>query len=344
MTKVSIVIKALNEESNIRRAIESSLFAAANFDGEVILADSSSTDNTIEIAEHFPISIVQLEHIHDRSCGIGPQLGYQHSKGEYVYILDGDMELQAPFLKQAIATLDSQPEVAGVGGYIHEMRADNLELKGRLKRVNRMRPKDLLDVDCLNGGGLYRRSAVEEVGYLSDRNLHAFEEYDLGARLRGKGWRLISLEDKAVDHFSYEIGTWALLWHRLRSGRFLSSGELFRAAIDGGYVRRALREVRILPISIGIWLYWTMVALVSPWLLGAATPVVALAVLVIVMTLRTRSLKLGCFSVLTWHFSAIGFLLGLVRTRRSPALQVDSKVLQSVPQRQGNEGLVKRQK
>ncbi|MDP9161680.1 MAG: glycosyltransferase family 2 protein [Acidobacteriota bacterium] len=329
MARVSIVIKALNEELNIRRAIESSLAALANHDGEVIVADSASTDQTIEIAKQFPVSIVQLERTGDRSCGVGPQLGYQHCNGEYVYILDGDMELKAPFLERAIGILDREPAVAGVGGYIHEMRADNLEVQGRIQRFNRMRPRDLLDVDCLNGGGLYRRSAIADVGYLSDRNLHAFEEYDLGARLRVKGWRLLFLEDKAVDHFGYALGTWPLLWHRLRSGRFISPGELLRAAIDGHYVRRVVREVRILLLATGVWLYWGLVLLVSHWVSGAATPLIALAAPVIVMAVRTRSLRLGIFSVLIWHINAVGFLVGFLRRRRPPSARIDSKVLQN---------------
>jgi glycosyltransferase involved in cell wall biosynthesis len=333
MAKVSIVIKALNEELNIRRAIESSLAAVAPYDGEVIIADSASTDQTVEIAKQFPTSIVRLERASERSCGIGPQLGYQHSTGEYVYILDGDMELKAPFLERAIGILDREPAVAGVGGYIHEMRADNLEVQGRIKRFSRMRPRDLLDVECLNGGGLYRRSAIADVGYLSDRNLHAFEEYDLGARLRVKGWRLILLEDKAVDHYSYAIGTWRLLWHRLRSGRFISSGELLRAAIDGHYVRRVVREVRILLLATGVWLYWGLVILASYRFSGAATLLIALGAPIIVMALRTQSLKLGIFSLLTWHIAAVGTLVGFFRRRRSPSERIDSKILQMAPKR-----------
>jgi glycosyltransferase involved in cell wall biosynthesis len=331
MAKVSIVIKALNEELNIRKAIESALAAVAGYDSEIVVADSASTDRTIEVAKQFPASIVQLEHANERCCGIGPQLGYQHCSGEYIYILDGDMELKAPFIERAIGILDREPAVAGVGGYIHEMRTENLEVQGRVKRFNRTRRKDILNVDCLNGGGFYRRSAIMDVGYLSDRNLHAFEEYDLGARLRVKGWRLLLLEDRAVDHYSYAIGTWRLLWHRLRTGRFLSSGELLRAAIDGRYVRRALGEVRILPLSIGVLLYWTLFILSSRWIFGLATLLIALAAPVIVMVLRTQSLKLGIFSVLTWHISAIGFLLGFLRRRRSPSAPIDSKILQSAP-------------
>jgi glycosyltransferase involved in cell wall biosynthesis len=180
MIKISIIIKTLNEEANVEKAIESALAAIAGYEGEVIVSDSASTDRTVAIATRFPTSVVVLEDASERRCGVGPQLGFQHSKGEYVYILDGDMELDAGFIKRAIAILDEQKEVAGVGGYIHEMRTDNLELQGRIKRFQRARRKGRLDVDCLNGGGLYRRAAILRVGYFSDRNLHAFEEYDLG--------------------------------------------------------------------------------------------------------------------------------------------------------------------
>jgi GT2 family glycosyltransferase len=331
VVKVSIVIKALNEESNISRAIESSLAAVADYDAEVIVADSVSTDGTIAVAKEFPASIVQLRHADERCCGIGPQLGFQHSLGDYVYILDGDMELKADFLKKAVAILDSEPDVAGVGGYIHEVRVDNLELKARLKRHSRVRRKNMVDVKCLNGGGLYRRTAIAAVGYLSDRNLYAFEEYDLGARLRINGWRLVLLDDKAVDHFSYELGTWPLLWHRLRSGRFLSSGQLFRAAVEGHYGGRILREVRTVLIDLGMWVYWACL-LVASYELGARIIIpLGLAAPLVLMTVRTGSFKLALFSVLTWHISAIGFVLGFFKRRKQPAAPVESTIIQHAP-------------
>lgn len=328
MIKISIIIKTLNEEANVEKAIESALAAIAGYEGEVIVSDSASTDRTVAIATRFPTSVVVLEDASERRCGVGPQLGFQHSKGEYVYILDGDMELDAGFIKRAIAILDEQKEVAGVGGYIHEMRTDNLELQGRIKRFQRARRKDLLDVDCLNGGGLYRRAAILRVGYFSDRNLHAFEEYDLGVRLRSEGGRLVLLEDKAVDHFSYAMGTWQLLWHRIFSGRFLSSGELFRAALASQYVGRVFREVRIVPISIGVWAYWACAVLVGLLTQPAPVLLTALAMPIAVMTVRTKSLNLALFSVLTWHLSAAGFAAGILKKRCPPATPIRSRVVQ----------------
>src|ERR1044072_9571827 len=99
---VSIIIKALNEERHIGAAIESALAALRGIRGEVILADSASTDRTIEIARRYPIKIVQMTRVEDRSCGAGAQLGYQYSRGRYVWLVDGDMALKPGFLAAAI--------------------------------------------------------------------------------------------------------------------------------------------------------------------------------------------------------------------------------------------------
>jgi len=88
MARVSIIIKSYNEEHNIVRAIESALKALGTIQGEVILADGASTDKTVELAKAYPIKIVSLNHPSERSCGIGPELGFRVASGRFIYILD----------------------------------------------------------------------------------------------------------------------------------------------------------------------------------------------------------------------------------------------------------------
>src|SRR6185369_5426925 len=118
--RVSILIKALNEETNIAEAIESAIAALDGVSGEIILADSLSTDLTIEIAKRYPIRIVRLARATDRSCGIGAQLGYQYSLGDYICLMDGDQRLYRGFIAAAIERLDAEQTLAGVGGVIVE--------------------------------------------------------------------------------------------------------------------------------------------------------------------------------------------------------------------------------
>jgi glycosyltransferase involved in cell wall biosynthesis len=335
--KVSVVIKALNEESNIRDAIESSLAAVAPFGGEVIVADSGSSDRTVEIAAKYPITVVQLGRPEERCCGIGPQLGYQHSRGEYVYLLDGDMNLDPAFVGRAIRLLDSEPSVAGVGGYIGEMRISNLEFERRSKRLIDGRATDRKEIGYLAGGGLYRREAIEQVGYLSDRNLHSNEEFDLGIRLRAKGWRLIRLEDRAADHYAYDLGTYSLLRHRMRSGYILGSGEALRAALDGGYLARVLRElrpIRAYGFAISLWLFVLIVlAVTRSWFWGATLLALSCLMPVLVMALRRRSLVRGLWSVAAWHVQGFGLVRGFLRPRKSPTEAISSRIIRTaVPQ------------
>ncbi len=333
MVKLSIIIKTLNEESNVARAIESAIRAAAPFGGEVIIADSGSTDRTIEIALQYPITVVQLDDPRQKCCGIGPQLGFQHSHGEYIYMLDGDMDLNPEFLQEAMEVLDREPSIAAVGGIVNEMRLKNLEFEKRVRQFLKRGVKHGSDVDCLNGGGLYRRAAIEQVSYFSDRNLHGFEEYDLGARLRTRGWRLVRLESRAVDHYSYALSTYRLLWYRIRAGRLLALGEILRAASRGKYLKNALVELRPIRFAIGTLVYWPLVGLAAAAGASGAS-LVALLVLaasipVAVMAVRGGSLQSGAYAVAVWHLTAVNLLLGLVRVRKPPTEAIASRVLRT---------------
>jgi glycosyltransferase involved in cell wall biosynthesis len=338
MIKVSIVIKTLNEETTISRAIASAIEAAAAHAGEVIVADSGSTDRTIEAAMSYPISVVQLANPRQQCCGIGPQLGFQHSIGDYVYILDGDMELDKAFLQEAIELLDREPSVAGVGGIVREMRFENLEFESRARHFLRRQVEHGADVDCLTGGGLYRRAAIENASYFSDRNLHGFEEYDLGARLRAKGWRLVRLNSHAVDHYSYALGSYRLLWYRVRAGRLLALGEIVRAAVGGKYLKNALFELRPIRFAIGTLIYWplaVLLVLVGPgngWQIAFLAFAAALPVAM--MAVRSGSLQAGAYSVAVWHLTAINLVLGLLRVRKEPTGLIDSRILRTA-QRSG---------
>jgi glycosyltransferase involved in cell wall biosynthesis len=335
--KVSVVIKALNEENNIRQAVESSLAAAAPFGGEVIVADCGSTDRTVEIASGFPVMVVQLGRPEERCCGISPQLGYQHSHGEYVYLLDGDMNLDAAFVDRAIRLLDSEPGVAGVGGYIGEMRISNFEFEHRSRRLVGGRPTDRTEIGHLAGGGLYRRAAIEEAGYLSDRNLHSNEEFDLGVRLRGKGWRLIRLEARAADHYAHDLGTYLLLLHRIRSGYILGSGEVLRAALDGGYLARVLRElrpIRAYGFAVSLWLLVLLAVVVTQsWFWTVILLAASCLIPILVMSLRRRSVARGIWSVVAWHVQGFGLVRGFLRPRKSPTEAICSRIIRTaVPQ------------
>ncbi len=327
--RVSIIIKALNEERGIEGTIESALRAIARFPGEVILADSCSTDRTVELASRYPIRIVQLANPQEKCCGIGPQLGYQHSKGEFVYILDGDMKILEGFLEEALTVMDRQPEVAGVGGMLIELNTVSLEYIAREQRDTAHRHAG--QVDRLDSGGLYRRTAIDQAGYFSDRNLHSYEEYDLAVRLRALGWTLLRLPVTSITHHGHETAPYRLLLRRWKSRYAFGLGELLRAAVGEPRLPMLLRGLRELPLYAAVFAWW--VALVGIWFIPASLPsrllvfLLVFAFPIVVMAWRKKSASSAVYAVVSWSFQTAGLIFGFLQPRKPTREPIASKVI-----------------
>lgn len=339
--RVSVIIKALNEEAGIAVAVRSALRAVAEAGGgEVILADSGSTDRTVAIASEFPIRIVQLLDPKERSCGVGPQLGWQVAHGEYVYVMDGDMELLPGFLRLGLSFLKRHPEIAGVGGRLVELNHASIEYRERTARAASPRHSRCGPVNHLDGGGLYRRTAIQDVGHLSDRNLHSYEEFDLGARLQARGWKLWRLPGVAVSHMGHVDPAPALLLRRWRSGYAWGCGELLRAALGQPWLSVILGDLRELRLYLLVWVWWLLLCVLAflpqlgPW----RAPAFAMLVLVPwgALCALKRSFSTGSYALLSWCVNAAGLARGLLARRTSASLPIASRVLREPHERQGS--------
>ena len=329
MSTVSIGIKALNEEGHIAGAIASAQAAIAalpaGMTGQIVVADSGSTDATVAIARAVPgVRVVQLADSRQRCCGAGAQLAWQAADGDWFYLLDGDMILDPGFLAQGIAFLQSHPEHAGIGGRVNEVNTQGIEFEMR-KRTDRYSQADAAalaegtveDVDRLDCGGLYRASAVRALGYFADRNLHAFEEFELGARLRAAGWRLARINIAGVDHFGHIAPVLRLLWRRLRSGYAGGAGEVVRAALGRPHARVVARQFvqpRYAVVVIGWWLGLLLAALAT----APLALVLLMAAPFAVLSLRHRSLRMGVYLVALWNMQTLAFIQGVLRRRSDP--------------------------
>jgi glycosyltransferase involved in cell wall biosynthesis len=324
MTGVSVIIKALNEEAKIAKAIESALRAIANVGGEVILADALSDDRTVQIARRYPITIAQLVRAADR--GSGPQLGFQHARGKFIYLLDGDMELDAGFIEAALPHLRSEDDVAGVGGVIEYPGALSIEYRKRHLKQQAQKPGYVSHLGC---GGLYRTDAIRQVDYLSNRNLHSFEELELGLRLRSAGWKLKRIDRPSVRHHTHQLGAYSFLARRWRDGFALGAGELLRSAIGKSYLPSVLREFRGLLMVAG-WIPMLVLILSVPVTLPLrlAALTALLAAPVSVLSVKRRSVQVGLYTVVAHCFILVAAIRGALRSQVDPAKPIDNQVLQ----------------
>lgn len=325
---ISIVIKALNEEAKIARCIESALAALAEVQGdsEVILADSASNDQTVEIARRYPITIVQLANPAERGCGTGVQLGYQHSQGDFVMLLDGDMELLPGFLTKALARFAVEPTLAGVAGLLEETSIVNEFDRVRVSRGASNRP--LRSARWLNGGGLYRRSAISSAGgYAADRNLKSWEEAELGMRLKAAGWTLERINYRSTLHTGHSASTGARLRSAWANRRAMANGVVIKQSIGKPWMSEAL-SLMLPPIVVLILWVAAFVALGLSiasqdwrWISGFGLVLGALAV---VLILYKGSLSRALITLGMIHYMAAALLRGLLEPIQDPTAQIAS--------------------
>lgn len=330
--RLSIVVKALNEERLIDACLRSAVSEAERFNGEVILVDSLSTDRTLQIASGYPIRIVQFESVSDRGCGAAMQLGYQFAEGDFVYLLDGDMALCPGFIEHALRYLEQFPDVAGVGGRLVDQQVNTAADRRRVAQYDSLQHEQ--DVQDLGGGGLYRRSAIEAVGYLAHRWLPACEESELGARLVSAGWRLVRLPCASVTHTGHKETTWQMLRRLWRNRRMHAYGMFLRSSSGKPWQWRAAKVARHVFVAPALYLLSILAAVVlsgfgvpvSESLLGCGL-VIWLGVLAL-MALKKKDIVEAVYSIIAWHFYTVAALIGFFSPIGDPLAPISSRVIQ----------------
>ena len=176
------------------------------------------------------------------------------------------MALEPEFTPAAIAYLQAHADCGGVAGRAEMDEAQSYEFKSRKQRIHKIYP--LGPSRWLCGGGLFRRCAIEQIGYLTNRNLHGYEEAELGIRLRQAGYRLERLNVPFFFHRSHTLDSLALIRYRWRMGYLFASGELVRSAWRQPYWREALTVIRS-ELLFGLYLLVLLISLLC-WGGGAS--------------------------------------------------------------------------
>ncbi len=237
MPVVSVVVLNWNGAHLLPTCLDS-LRVQTLRDHELIVVDNGSTDGSLELlAERYPEAKVMRFPRNMGFC-IAMNAGMRAARGEFVFSLNNDTELDPRCLEETVAAMRADP---GLGiaatkmvyyddpGLINSAgHACNGE--GIVVDIGRglpdsewfSRPREVLGA-CA-GACLYRKAMLDEVGLFDPDFFISYEDIDLGWRAQLAGWRARYVPTALVRH---------------REGvtrRIQSRGSLFLAARNNVWV------------------------------------------------------------------------------------------------------------
>ena len=246
--------------------------------------------------------------------GAGRMLGFAACAGDWVLFVDSDMELDTAWVRAALATAAREPALAGIGGRIEEWFVDGpLERPGR-HDIYGTGERDR-SVGYLGNVAFYRREALAAAGGY-DVRLSSDEDFELGMRLGWLGFGIRSLGMRVGKHWSAPRPSFPELSRRWRTGLCFGQGQVLRLYWGRRGFGTLLGRQWLYVATLGMWSL-TAAALLA-WPLAGDPRALALALLLpllvlVPMSLRKRSPRLGLHSLLAWTLNGLGMAAGLFR-------------------------------
>ncbi len=209
----SIIIPHWNGRHHLEDCL-TALQAQTNPDFEVILVDNGSTDGSQDyVKQNFPwVRLVEL----GRNTGFTGACiaGYEVAQGALVVLLNNDTAVSPTWLAEMRSAFGRYPEAGAVVGKIllfdqrdhFHTAGDILYTDGRpanrgvwQKDEGQYEQEERVFSGC-GAAVAYRRTALDEVGFLDPRFYFSCEDVDLGWRLNLMGWATMYLPTAVVYH------------------------------------------------------------------------------------------------------------------------------------------------
>jgi len=180
---VSIVVPTLNEENFVADSLKALLRQSVPKEKyEIIVSDSSSTDNTREIAKKFADKVVKCERI---GAGFGRNFGASFAKGEFLAFVDADTLVGERYIEGVMEVL--KKSIAATGP-MSPLEKDSMSMKlGFWFADSLVQLTILLNCPLIPGFNFaVRKKAFEESGGFF-RDNRTLEDFDLSLRLKKFG-------------------------------------------------------------------------------------------------------------------------------------------------------------
>lgn len=211
---VSVIIPVYNQFEYTYNCLKSILYNTGSIEYEVIVADDSSTDDTIQLEQ--VVKGVKILHnkknvLFLRNC----KQAANHAKGKYLLFLNNDTQVQCNWMESLVCLLDQHSDIGMAGSKI-------LSPDGMLQEAGGIIWQDgtganygrgdspdapeynyVKEVDYISGASIIvRKELWEEIGGFDERYAPAYcEDSDFSFEIRSHGRKVVYQPASEVVHF-----------------------------------------------------------------------------------------------------------------------------------------------
>jgi glycosyltransferase involved in cell wall biosynthesis len=205
---VTVIIPCYNDGRFLAEAIESA-YKQAN----VIVVDDGSTDNSLEIASKYPVTVIRVPHV---GLSEARNIGIRAAKTPYILPLDAD-DILLPISMDAVRMLAEYDIGVVYGNYQNFGDSEWL-----MKPNPEIEWEHFLVNNQLYPTSLFKKTAWESVGgYWKDA--WTAEDWDFWARLFKHGWRFEYIDYAFAKHRLRHDSKWTT---EVREGREKAAREM----------------------------------------------------------------------------------------------------------------------
>ena len=184
---------------------------------EVIVIDNGSVDGSLEMIEkNYPL-VRLIKNPENMGFAVACNQGIKAAKGEYIILLNNDIEVESNWLTKLYEGMERHPECGmgttkmmfldqrdvfyNTGDLFHAWSAGGGRGQGE-KDIGQYEEEDYVFGACA-GAGIYRRNFFEKVGVFDEDFFIFAEDVDINMRGQLQGFKCVYLPKAKV----YHIGT-----------------------------------------------------------------------------------------------------------------------------------------
>lgn len=226
---ISFIIIGKDIEKTIKLCIESVIhFIKINriIDYEIIYIDSDSKDKTIDFVKKYSVKIYKI--IGDVNSAVGRNIGAKKAQGEFLFFIDGDMELLSGFYNNVFNGEFNVPYYQFISGHHRHLHYDgNFNY---LYTIDEVVPDKSHYSDVTGGLMIVKKELWEKLGGM-DEKLIRNQDVDFGLRMSKLGFPVLVINHYFVNHHTISYYESNRIKYFFTSKALFSPGILMRKHI-----------------------------------------------------------------------------------------------------------------